>query len=139
MTQDWSALLRLTPDDHGPWVVIVGSGLLLGLASMMALSTLPLKWILALLAGLIGLCGLIVVGETRKILLAAILLDNPLQMDVSWGYDFIAGGRGAIAGFNVSVTTIARRYLLIIYLAIEHKLFTIENFIWPGRNQMWIF
>ena len=66
------------------------------------------------MAGLIGLCGLIVVGETRKILLAAILLDNPLQMDVSWGYDIKAGGRGAIAGFNVPVTTIA---LLILYAA----------------------
>jgi hypothetical protein len=46
-------------------------------------------------------------GRTRKILLAIALLDIPLQIDQNFGWQDEAAELGAIAGFNISVTTLA--------------------------------
>ena len=45
-------------------------------------------------------------GSLRKILLAIVLLDIPLQIDSNFGYRDEAAELGALGGFNVSLTTL---------------------------------
>jgi putative inorganic carbon (hco3(-)) transporter len=52
-------------------------------------------------------------GSVRKILLAIVLLDIPLQIDSNFGYRDDAAELGALGGFNVSLTTLTLACLYI--------------------------
>ncbi len=52
-------------------------------------------------------------GSLRKILLATLLLDIPLQIDSNFGYRDEAAALGALGGYNVSLTTLA---LIALYV-----------------------
>jgi putative inorganic carbon (HCO3(-)) transporter len=93
--------------------IIAGTvlGVVLGIYTL-GLSSLPPRlvplFILAVLCPVIVL----VVGNVRRLLLAAILLDIPLSIDMHLGYNFEAAALNAIGGLSVSITTIS---LLILY------------------------
>jgi hypothetical protein len=55
-------------------------------------------------------------GSARKILLAVVLLDIPLQIDQNFHYLDDAAEFGAIGGFNLSVTTVALAGLYAAWL-----------------------
>ena len=110
-------MMNLERAESLQWLSIAGIGLVLGTGCSIALSTLPLSWTVALVAGVLGVSGLAVLGEVRRVLLAAICIDIPLQLDVYFGYDFFAGGRGALGGLGVSVTTASLVILYGLWLA----------------------
>jgi O-antigen ligase len=58
-----------------------------------------------------------IVGDVRKFLLVAILIEIPLQLDKSLYYDYYAVQLGAIGGLNVSVTTFCLAALYALWLA----------------------
>ncbi len=96
-----------------PGIALVG--IALG-ALPLAFSLLPPKWLpLFVLGALFPIVGAIV-GNIRKLLLAAILLDIPLQLDVHLGFRPDMAELGAIAGFGISVTTIALALLYALWL-----------------------
>jgi putative inorganic carbon (HCO3(-)) transporter len=74
--------------------------------------TMAVNWLIAgLFAPWIALAG-----SGRKILLAVVLLDLPLQIDQNFHYLDEAAEFGAIAGFNLSVTTVALAGLYAAWL-----------------------
>ena len=110
-------MFTLHRTDSAQWLWIAGVGLTLGSFCSVALSTFPVQWTVALLIGLLGVCGIAVIGQVRRVLLAAICIDIPLQLDVYFGYNFLAGERGALAGLGVSVTTVSLVVLYGLWLA----------------------
>jgi putative inorganic carbon (hco3(-)) transporter len=75
--------------------------------------------------GTLGVRGLVILlfapwialaGSTRKILLAILLLDIPLQVDENFKHLEDAAEFGAIGGFNISVTTVALAGLYAAWL-----------------------
>jgi putative inorganic carbon (hco3(-)) transporter len=74
--------------------------------------TMAVNWLIAgLFAPWIALAG-----SGRKILLAVVLLDIPLQVDQNFNYLDNAAEFGATAGFNVSLTTVALAGLYAAWL-----------------------
>ena len=55
-------------------------------------------------------------GSLRKILLAVVLLDIPLQIDANFGYREAPAELGALGGFNVSLTTLMLTGLYVGWL-----------------------
>lgn len=97
-------------------LIVGGVGLALGLSTL-GVSTLPAQWaplfVLAILCPFVAL----VVGNVRRLLLAIILLDIPLQLDINLGYRKEVGELGAVGGLNVSVTTVALGVLYLLWLS----------------------
>lgn len=88
------------------------------LASFLGISILVIfsmgsKWIPYSLLALVFPFVLLISGAPKKILLFLILLDIPLQLDVSLGYLWILEYTGTINGYIVSLTTIC---LVILYI-----------------------
>ncbi|HYN87236.1 MAG TPA: O-antigen ligase family protein [Ardenticatenaceae bacterium] len=88
------------------WGAIALVGAALGVATIGA-SVLPGKPGLLLLLAVLAPLLAMVVGDVRRLLLAAIMLDIPLQLDVYLWYRPEAAALGAIGGLNISVTTAA--------------------------------
>jgi hypothetical protein len=91
------------------------AGAALGAYSLVA-STLPTTWLaVSVLVGLfVGLAG--VTAEPRRLLLAAALLDIPLQLGVHLGYRADIAELGGLGGWDVSVTTLALGGLYALWL-----------------------
>lgn len=88
-----------------PLVAAIGIGVLIGLyAHGISISERRVAAVLAVL----GLAPFVVaiVGDFRRLLLALVLFDVPLQLDVHFGYRADVATYGAIVGWNVSLTTI---------------------------------
>ncbi len=82
------------------------AGVALGLFFVKTMA-LPSRWaFLVLLAGLVPFVSMIV-GNVRNLLLAVILLDIPFQLDINIGFREDIAAYGALAGWNVSATTVA--------------------------------
>jgi putative inorganic carbon (HCO3(-)) transporter len=83
-------------------------GMCLG-ASAVAISALPSPWLQLVLVGIV--CPFVVliigIGNARRLLLGAALLDIPLQLDVHPGYRVDLAELGGLGGFDLSVTTLA--------------------------------
>jgi putative inorganic carbon (HCO3(-)) transporter len=97
------------------WAIVVGVGFVLG-AYTIALGRLPSKW--AVLSALVVVAPFVamIVGQVRKLLLGAIAIDIPLQLDSFFAYrEGVIGG--AIPGFIVSVTTLCLVGLYGLWLA----------------------
>ncbi len=96
-----------------PGVALVG--IALG-AFPLAFSLLPPKWLpLFVLGALFPIVGAIV-GNIRKLLLAAMILDIPLNLDVHLGFRPEMAAQGAIGGLGISVSTIALALLYVLWL-----------------------
>lgn len=67
--------------------------------------------------GIIGLTFLLNdIATIKRLLFAAVLLEMPIQIDVFLGHDPTEAARGAVSGFNVSVTTVALVLLYAIWI-----------------------
>jgi putative inorganic carbon (HCO3(-)) transporter len=97
------------------WLAIILLGVFLGFFTLVTLK-LPSKWIpLILLAGVFPF-AVLVIGNLRKILLALIILDIPLQLDIALGSSWVLNYTGAINGYIISVTTICLAILYVLWI-----------------------
>jgi len=91
----------------GDLAIAFGVGLAVA-AYVLAITSLPARWTFAFIfVGLGFLAAALLLGSVRKVLLVALLLDIPFRLDIELGYAAEAGEQGALAGWLVSVTTIA--------------------------------
>lgn len=67
------------------WMVVGTVGLVLG-GYVLAISSLPLQWALLLVLAVLSPFVVIIVGNIRQLLLAVIILDIPLQLDVHFAF-----------------------------------------------------
>src|SRR5918995_1198934 len=70
---------------------------------------------LLILAGLAPFVA-IVIGQLRKLLLAVIILDIPLGIDIHLGFRSEMAGLGALGGYNLSVSLICLALLYALWL-----------------------
>ncbi|CAN5827987.1 hypothetical protein BH23ACT10_BH23ACT10_17600 [soil metagenome] len=88
---------------------------LITMAAGLFLATIPEPtWMRLLAVTVIGvLLATMRIPLLKRVLLAVILLELPLQVDRYFGFDDLASAQNALSGVNVSVTTIA---LLLLYV-----------------------
>ena len=82
-------------------------------------SYFPGRWGTLLVLGAAGAYGLLIIGNLRKVLLAAILIDLPLRWDIYVGERVQTPVLGMREGWMIAVTTIALVALYIIYVVQE--------------------
>jgi O-antigen ligase len=105
----------------------VHRGLLAGIAGLMLglfttkVSSLPPQWAPLFVAAVLFLALMMLVRDVRKLLLAVILWDIPFRVDIHPGYREEAAQLGAVAGFDISITTIV---LVILYVMWIGEFFT---------------
>ena len=88
------------------WIVVVGVGLFLGIYAI-GVTYLPGKVAPLITAGVVGVFAMMAVGNMQRVLLAAIILDAPVQFDINLFYREDAAQLGALFGVTVSFTTLA--------------------------------
>lgn len=94
------------------WLCVFIMAAFLGLCTL-GIFRLPSKWIPYFFLALLFPFVLLVSGVPKRILLGLILLDIPLQLDISLKYSWILESTGSINGYIVSITTIC---LVVLYL-----------------------
>jgi O-antigen ligase len=102
------------PKVHNPilqWVIAILVGIGLGGYALVTGSVRPPLIPLLALMGLFPFI-LMIVGNVRRLMLAIVILDIPLQLDVYLDYRPQIADLGAFGGFNISVTTAA---LIVLY------------------------
>jgi putative inorganic carbon (HCO3(-)) transporter len=82
------------------------TGMLAG-SVVFATAVLPPRWAMLGLVAIAGTVATAAVGDARRLLLAVVVLDVPLQWDMNFWYREDAAQLGALGGLNVSVTTVA--------------------------------
>ncbi len=95
----------------GEMAVAVGMGILLG-GYAVAITYLSRTWATLFTAGVVVVFVAMIVRDVRRLLLAIIILDIPLQLDINLFYRLDASELGSLGGLTVSLTTIA---LLVLY------------------------
>jgi putative inorganic carbon (hco3(-)) transporter len=107
------------PVDRGAviqWTTVGVVGLLLGLYLPWVMS-LSSPWPpLLIIAALVPFVAMIL-GDARRMLLAATVLDIPFQWGVHLNYDAAAGNMGALGGLGISVTTASILALYVLWFA----------------------
>lgn len=96
----------------GDWIIVILLGTFLGLSTLIVFS-MDSDWIPYFLLALVFPFVLLISGSPKKVLLFLILLDIPLQLDISLGYVWQLEYTGTINGYIISLTTIC---LVILYL-----------------------
>ncbi|MDP8923312.1 MAG: O-antigen ligase family protein [Chloroflexota bacterium] len=102
----WRLPLPSARDGALPLVIAGALGTGLG-AYTVGISTLESRWLVLLLAAATVPFVVMIVGNLRKLLLAVLLLDVPLQIDTHLNFRTELAELGALGGWNVSVTTLA--------------------------------
>jgi putative inorganic carbon (HCO3(-)) transporter len=98
------------------WTIAVAVGVVLALYLLVAISWKP-RWVPFLtLAALFPFVAMIV-GDVRKLLLAVVLVETPLHLDINLLYDGHAVQLNAIGGLNISITTFCLAALYALWLA----------------------
>lgn len=97
------------------WGVIIAVGAGLGLYAIVS-SSLSLQWAAISLVVILFPFGVMIVGNVRRLLLAAIIMDIPFQMDSYISFRDQAANFGAIGGLIVSITTISLATLYVLWL-----------------------
>jgi putative inorganic carbon (HCO3(-)) transporter len=97
------------------WMVVLVAGTLLGAYAVVATMLPPQYEVLVTLA-LLTCLFMIIVRNVRRVLLAIILLDIPLQLDINYMYREEPASLGALGGLDISVTTIALVGLYALWL-----------------------
>ena len=90
-------------------------GLFLGIYAV-AVWSLPSKFAMLSIPAILAPFVFMVFGQVRKLLLAVVVIDIPLQLDSYFTYREGAIG-GAISGMIVSITTLALAVLYVLWLA----------------------
>lgn len=107
----WSRRITLTQ-----WASVLLVGIGLGLAALL-IARLPSKFIPIALIVVVCPFAAAVVGDLRRLCLAVILLDMPLQIDFNIGYREQAAAVGALGGLNLSLTTGALLVLYVLWIS----------------------
>ncbi|MCB9504480.1 MAG: O-antigen ligase family protein, partial [Deferribacteres bacterium] len=102
------------------WVFVVIAGMSIGFG-VLKMTILPPKWLILVIAACLFLFIIAVVGNIRKLLLALILIDIPFQLDIHLGFREDIPSFGAIAGWNISITSIALVVLYILWFLEKYK------------------
>lgn len=97
------------------WIVVTLVGIALGIATLGA-SALPSKWTALFIMAVLCPFIVMIIGNVRRLLLALIILDIPLQLDINLGYNAEAAKLGALGGWNISLTTICLLVLYVLWL-----------------------
>src|SRR5919204_6081662 len=95
---------HLDPAALLPWIGIVAVGIVLGLCVLVP-TWLATPWAVPFVALVLCPFLALIVGNPRTWLLAAIVLDTAMPVEVNPGYRIEAGMFGAIGGLNISLTT----------------------------------
>jgi putative inorganic carbon (hco3(-)) transporter len=98
------------------WSIAGVVAILLGLATL-GISFLPMQWIPLCLVAVLCPFVAMIVGDVRRLLLVAVLIDIPFAQDVFIGYREELASHGAIGGWNISITTFAVVALCVFWLA----------------------
>ena len=112
------------------WGTIIVVGMLLGLL-IIFLHKFPAKWAPLVLVGVIGIFGVMIIGDIKKILLAAILIDIPLRLDIHLGSSVLNPPLGMRFGWMVALTSAALAGLYVLYM--------IQEFVKPGSQPKILF
>jgi putative inorganic carbon (HCO3(-)) transporter len=99
-----------------PWALVPFVGIALGATVLLAVSSASALGPL-LLAAVLALFVAMAVQSLRRLLLAVLVLDTPLQLDVNLGWREAEAELGALGGLNLSVTTVALAALYALWLA----------------------
>lgn len=99
-----------------PWPAAALLGLSLGVLTVMS-AALTTERMLLVVGAAMALCGLLILGELRRPLLALLILDSSLQIDTHLGYQARFVGTGTLNGYVVSLTTFALALLYALWLA----------------------
>lgn len=112
-----SGLRRPVPVGPGwilQWAVVGLAGLVLGIFLTQA-SSLPQQWVpLSVLAVLLAFIAMIV-RNLRRLLLAIIVLDIPLQLDTHLFYRAEVADLGGIPGLGITATTVSLIALYVLW------------------------
>lgn len=93
--------------------ILVAGGLALFAAEfILRVLSLPAQWVPLLLGGTLLTCAIIVLGNTRKLLLIAILLGVPFSININFFYRDEMADLNAIGGMYLSMSTLA---LIVLY------------------------
>jgi O-antigen ligase len=92
-----------------------GAGLMLGAVALSA-AVVPSRTTYLLMVVAAAPFVAMIVGDVRRLLLVAVVLDVALLWDVNLGYNDAAARLGALGGLDVSVTTISLAGLYAIWL-----------------------
>jgi len=90
---------------------VCGIGITIGFV-VVTITTLPPQWMILVIVACLFIFITIIIGNVRKIFLALIIFDIPFQLDTHLGYREEVEALGALAGWNLSITTIA---LIVLY------------------------
>ncbi|MCZ7539874.1 MAG: O-antigen ligase family protein [Anaerolineae bacterium] len=93
-----------------------GIGILLGTYAV-AITYLSRTWATLFTAGLLALFVAMIVRNVRKLLLAILILDIPLQLDINLYYRQDVADLGSLGGLNVSLTALALVGLYSLWLS----------------------
>ena len=99
------------------WLVLGVAGISLGLLTLgIAIAPSPLTplFVLALLCAFVAM----IVGDVRRLFLGLLILDIPLKLDFNLTYRPELAELNAIAGLNVSLTTVALLVLYMLWLGV---------------------
>ncbi len=89
-----------------PWLLAVVAGVSIG-AYTVGLSTQSSHWKpLLILAALLPAVG-VIVGDLRRLMLAALVFDVPFSIGHHFGYNIDAAKLGSLGGLDISLTTVA--------------------------------
>jgi O-antigen ligase len=91
-------------------------GVVLG-AYVVTTAYLPQRWALLALVVVVFPFVAMVAGGVQRLLLAIVIIDIPLQMDVYLGYREDIAALGTVGGLNLSVTTLCLAILYAVWLA----------------------
>lgn len=106
----------LTRGSMWHWLIASATGLFLG-GCVLASFALPRSWALITVVVVLAPFVVMVVGQVQRFLLAIILLEIPLGIDVHLGYQEAAAEFGAVGGLNLSLTTLCLALLYALWLA----------------------
>ncbi|MGA7670314.1 MAG: hypothetical protein WBW04_07815, partial [Nitrolancea sp.] len=89
-----------------PWLIAAVAGLTAG-AYTIGLSTQSSHWKpLLIIAALLPAVG-IIVGDIRRLFMAALVFDVPFSIGHHFGYNLDAASLGSLGGLDISITTLA--------------------------------
>lgn len=92
-------------------ILVVGVGAALGIWAL-RVTSIPVRWQALATVGLLSPFVLLTARNVRRFLLAVILMEITIPVDINLFYDLPMAQLNALGGLNISVTTIA---LLVLY------------------------
>ncbi|HEX6386485.1 MAG TPA: O-antigen ligase family protein, partial [Anaerolineae bacterium] len=117
------------------WLIAGLVGVTLGVFTL-GLPYFPSRWAPLFVLGVLCLFVTMIAGSARRLLLAIIILDIPLGLDINFAYRPDAAELDAIGGFSLSLTTICLIVLYALWLAelLARKRLPDYSRVWNGTT-----